>query len=289
LCNRTELQPFNALLLNGILEICESSGFSVSIAKIQYSPGIALAERDLPLLVQSRGADSLIVLGTNYPNLLAYLEGSGWHYVYAGNSFFADQPAEPINCVYFDHRRGGRQAASYLIELGHRDIWYIGDRSLPWYSERYQGYLDAMEQAGLTPRGQIGGFSDDRFLNGFHTAEMLLDQRQPVTAIIGGTNEVAYGVWEALDRKGLQVPKDMSLIAFDDHGRIQGGRPMTTIRVDPEEEGRELARMAIRKIETGAWRLPEVILSPTLVKTGTCNPILTPATQAEIISDHGAA
>ncbi len=272
--NRPVLQPFNSWILNGVLRTCEERGYLVLCARIQYSPASPLAAGDLPRgLRTDAAADAWILAGTNYENLPACLNSLGIRYVLVGNSFFTGSPGGRTDQVRFDHFQGGREAAEYLIQLGHRDIWYVGDLSLPWYVIRYEGYRAAMQDAGLEPHAQIEGLTDDRFLNGFHSTETILREKRPVTAIIGSTNEVAYGAWEAIERQGLQVPNDISLLGFDDERTTYKSRPLTTVSVDAEEEGRQLVKMAIEKIHSPHVHFPEVVIPPQLLRHNTCRPV----------------
>jgi LacI family transcriptional regulator len=276
--NRPVLQPFNALVLNGVAQCCEERGYLVIYERMNYSPASPLSPSDLPQALRTAGAlDAVIVAGTNYPNLVDCLNRIGIPFVLVGNSFFAGPSPQRTDRVGFDHTAGGRLATEYLLQLGHRDIWYIGDLTLPWYVERYEGYNCAMRAAGLESRAQVEGVSDDRFLNGLHSAETILMQKQPVTAIIGSTNEVAYGIWEAVERRGLEVPRDISLVGFDDERTMHKSRPLTNVSVDPEEQGRQLSRMAIAKIHSPEVPSPEVLMPAYLLKYNTCRPIL-PAT-----------
>lgn len=272
-CNRTYLQPFNAWLLNGVVQYCGSHGYLVVYDQFTYPAEVPLLPQDLPHALRMAGAtDGVILTGTNYANLAECLGQIGMSYVLVGNSYIADVPGERFDQVRFDHASGGRKATEYLIQLGHKDIWYIGDLSLPWYVERAEGYRRAMEEAGLQPKTLVEGLSDDRFLNGLHNAQMLLSRKHPVTAIIGATNEVAYGAWEALDDLGLTVPRDVSVIGFDDEHTTVKSRPLTAVTVNPEEEGQQLARMIIAKLLSPGIRVPEVVIQPRLTKNITCAP-----------------
>jgi LacI family transcriptional regulator len=280
--NRPVVQPFTAWVLNGVMQHCEERGYFVLGSIFQYSPASPLSTEDLPRLLRIDSAiDALILAGTNFPNFVDCLESMKIPYVLAGNSFLADAGRSRTDQVRLDHAASGRQATEYLIQLGHRDIWYIGDLSTPWYVERYEGYCQAMRDAGLEPLAQVEGLADDRFLNGFHSAEMILSQNQPVTAIIGGTNEVAYGAWEAAERRKLAIPNDISLVGFDDERTTHKSHPLTTMWVDAEEEGRQLAKMAISKIHSPGVTLPEVIIPTHLVKFGTCRAILSRTPHAQ--------
>jgi len=165
-----------------------------------------------------------------------------------------------------------------LIQLGHQHIWYIGDTSLPWYRTRYEAFEQAMREAGLQPKAQTMALSDDRFLNGLNSVQMLLERRAPVTAIFAGTDDVAYGAWEGLRRHGLEVPRDVSLVGFDGQPGLPRMPSLTSVYVDTNEIGRQLAKMAITKIESKEQILNEVIIPTRLVKRESCRP---PATGSE--------
>ena len=276
LSNRDLLHPFHSRILQGTSAYCEEAGFFVLYSRWNYSADTAPEKLQLPSVLKAHGiADCLILAGTNYPNLLAALDEMGTQYVLLANNFVSSRKKPPVAQVRFDDTRGAFEAARYLISLGHKDIWYVGDISQPWYNNRYQGYLLAMSEAGLQPRGSLTGLSDNRFANGAQCTELILKQGQPVSAIFAGTDDVAYGALEALNRHGLRVPADVSLIGFDDQRNPYQPLELTTIRVEAEEIGRQLARMAISKIREKGKVLPEVIVPTLLIKRGTCQPYTT--------------
>ncbi len=136
-----------------------------------------------------------------------------------------DIPVALVNCfdagalvpsVVPDEVRGGYDATRYLIEHGHRDIGFLNksDR-IPAAAGRFEGYRLAMEEASLPVR-------DDRVLRlvgeqeaGFQGALQLMQQPDPPTALFCFNDRVAMGAYMALQRLGLHVPDDVSIIGFD--------------------------------------------------------------------------
>jgi DNA-binding LacI/PurR family transcriptional regulator len=275
LSNRDFLHPFHSRVLQGVEEYCEESGFFVIYTRFRYSSSVSPAELQLPSVLQSHGiADCVILAGSNFENFTKSLDKRGVEYVLMANNFGALESREPFDQVRFDDLSGAMEATRYLISLGHKDIWFIGDTSLPWYKNRYEGYCKAMKEAGLEILSQTLGLSDDRFLNGLNSIQMILEQDRRVTAVLAGNDEVAHGVWEGLQKAHITVPQDVSLIGFDDQHGMARLQSLTSVRVEAIEIGRQLAKMAIAKIKSKGRRLPEVLLSTTLVKRETCRPLM---------------
>jgi DNA-binding LacI/PurR family transcriptional regulator len=275
LSNRDFLHPFHSRVLQGVEEYCEESGFFVIYTRFRYSPTVAPGDLQLPSVLQSHGiADCVILAGSNFETFTRSLDKRGLKYILMVNNFSSKEKREPFDQVRFDDFDGAFEATRYLADLGHRAIWFIGDTSLPWFLNRYEGYCKAMKERGLEPCAQVIGLSDDRFVNGLGSVSMILDRGKSITAVLAGNDEIAHGVWEGLLKAGLDVPRDVSLVGFDDQhgmGRLQS---LTSVRVDAREVGRQLAKMAILKIKSKARHIPEVLVPTTLMKRETCRPLL---------------
>lgn len=274
--NRNLIYPFHTDVLQSVEEYCAEEGYFVLFTRHNYMPEMPPADLVLPNLLRSRGiADCLILAGMNHRNFLDAIEDLGVPYVLLKNTYTSEEPRPPVDQVGWDDFAGSYEATQYLIELRHRDIWYLGDISLPWYKARFEGYVGAMRDAGLEPRGQTVGLSDNLYANGYSCMEMILDHHFPFTAIFAGYDEIAFGAWDALQRHGLSVPRDVSLVGYHDENQAQFKvPPMTTVHVDKSAVGRQLARMAIEKLKFPGKRIPEVIIPVTLTKRGTTRPLL---------------
>ena len=275
LSNRSFLHPLHSRILQGVEAHCEEAGHFVLFTRFGYQAETAPSELKLPGVLRSHGiADSMILAGTNYQNFVDALDEMSAKYVMLANNFVSSQPRAAVDQVRFNDEAGAFEATRHLIELGHRDIWYIGDTQLPWYRARHQAYVRAMEQAGLQPCAQTVALSDDYFQNGLASARMILDGKKPVTAIFAGTDELAFGVWEGLRQRNLEVPRDISLIGFDNHSGAAKLPQLTSVSVDAEEVGRQLAILAIAKLRPDCKPVPEIVIPTALVKRETCLPKL---------------
>jgi LacI family transcriptional regulator len=135
---------------------------------------------------------------------------------------------------------GGRAATEHLLHLGHRDIAIItGDEDLMCSRERLGGYRAALAEAGITPLPEWIHFGDFQADGGRRAAEKLLDSRHRPTAIFAGSDLQAHGVYEAARARGLAIPRDLSVVGFDDVPMCGWVSPsLTTIRQPLEEMAR---------------------------------------------------
>ena len=129
--------------------------------------------------------------------------------------FDARQLAVPT--IVPDNRGGARTAVEHLLALGHRRIAFIaGNPATGQSGQRQQGYVDAMQAAGLEVDPAL--VVDGAFVQpgGFAATGRLLDLPAPPTAIFAANDEMAFGAIDAINSRGLKVPQDISVVGFDD-------------------------------------------------------------------------
>jgi len=274
LCNGAGINPIHAHLLLGIEQFCSDAGYYTIFTRYMYSPDQNPEHFELPeFLLQPHLVNCVIVAGVNHPNFLLALKAAKIRYVLLGNHVVDLPPGEKrVNQVRYDDYGGAFQAAQYLIQLGHRNIWYIGDTSLPWLLNRYEGFVSAMKAADLEPRVHAYSLADDPFENGHTAVTYILERKYPATAMLCGSEELALGAREALHQHGRDVPRDVSLIGFEHKLTPSRASNVTSISIDTVAVGRELARMAITLNESFGKDQPEVIVPSTLMKRSTCRP-----------------
>ena len=119
---------------------------------------------------------------------------------------------EGVGFADADQRGGGAMAVQHLLELGHRKIAFYGSgihSGVEHFVLRHQGYLNGLEAAGITPNPEWQVSSTVSLLE-------LLQAGNPVTAVFAETDMEAALVARDLQRAGLRIPEDISLIGFDD-------------------------------------------------------------------------
>lgn len=274
LCNGAGINPIHAHLLLGIEQFCSDAGYYTIFTRYMYSPDQRPEDFELPeFLVRPHLVNCVIVAGANYSYFLHALQMAKIRYVLLGNHVVDRSPEEkPMNQVRYDDYGGSLEAAQYLIQLGHRHIWYIGDKSLPWLLNRYEGYVSAMKGADLEPHVHTYSLADDPFENGHAAVTYILERKYPATAMLCGSEELALGAREALRQHGRDVPRDVSLIGFEHKLTHSRSSNVTSVSIDTLAVGRELARMATALDESFGKDQLEVMVPAALVKRSTCRP-----------------
>lgn len=149
-----------------------------------------------------------------------------------------------------DDRLGARLAAEHLLALGHRHVAQLaGDARYGTYADRRSAFAETMRAAGgtcLTLDKSPNNDLADTILQ----TNRLLDTTPRPTAIFLAHDHLAAGVIAAASARGLQVPRDVSVIGFADlaHAALLQP-PLTTVRQDPEAIGRRAAEVLLRRLQ----------------------------------------
>jgi len=162
-----------------------------------------------------------------------------------------DVPGAIAPRLFAENRKGGLLAIRHLIAHGHERIAYVGGpHGLISVDERYEGYCEAMREAGISVDPllvQCSHYYTEVAENNFHT---LWDQQEPPTAIFAGGDLLALGIMRAARKRGLRIPHDFSLVSFDDMPNADLYQPpLTTIRQSAEEFGRRGVEMLLQMLD----------------------------------------
>ncbi len=180
--------------------------------------------------------------------------------------------------VGVDNRQAARSAVNYLLDLGHQRIGFLrGDEAefTTTTMERGQGYQEALQRHGLwTPELVCTlPFQNDRHIGAVDYFQGLKD---PPTAVFANNDHIAYDFIGDLENHGLRVPKDCSVVGFDDIDRFSPRRArLTTIQQPFEQMGWAAAELLLRRLQQGAktgapWQ--HVLLPSPLIVRDTCSP-----------------
>lgn len=151
-----------------------------------------------------------------------------------------DLPDPDVPSVGATNWGGGLAATRHLIQLGHRRIGVIGGPpALLCSRARIDGYRAALDSAGLPYDPGLVRDGTFHHAGGYEAGVELLDLPDRPTAVFAGSDEQAFGVIEAARVAGLSVPRDLSVVGFDDLPISRwASPPLTTVRQPLAEMGR---------------------------------------------------
>ena len=183
-----------------------------------------------------------------------------------------------------DNTRLAKRAVDYLIGLGHRRIAMLcGSSEFATFRSRLEGYQQALREYGIEEDPQLARFAGsrspncgDNFEYGAVGAAELLRLSSPPTAIIAMSDESAVGVLYALQREGKSVPKDISLLCFDDAQLAKYISPSLTVVNIPNTElgfraGSIVHQRILRKENTFGAQMP-ILRDADLIIRDSCGP-----------------
>jgi LacI family transcriptional regulator len=161
---------------------------------------------------------------------------------------FAGDGLDQVGC---ENEAPTRELVEHLAANGHTRIgMVVGIRGLSTTEERVRGYRAAGLEEELIAEG--GSHAD----LAQRATEALLDRDDPPTALVSGNNHMTIGVLRALQARGLRVPDDIALVAFDDFEWADLFEPRLTVIAQPT------ARLGERAVELLLSRLEDPDLPP---------------------------
>lgn len=214
-----------AMLYEALASACAKAGQFAIVATTGDEP---LADRAAALALLQRGVDGLVLSTAREGDDFAQqLTDRGVPYVLALRS-----DGRSLASVGDDHL-GGYLATRHLIDLGHRRIGLIAGPSYASSSRgRAAGYLQAIQEAGLDEDPALKVESTFGIDSGSEAAEKLMSLPKPPTALFAVNDNTAIGALSVLNRLGLSVPGDVSLVGYNDIPIVSRlPVPMTSVRV----------------------------------------------------------
>ena len=210
------------MLLGGMLK-CAEHGYRLIFELVDtHSDHV---ERELAAALASLRPDGVVLTPPHSDNPLICRLLAEHNIPFARIGSHGMNPGIPVT---MDDDGSARAATEHLIGLGHRAIGFIaGSAEYSLSQWRVDGWRQAMEHAGLATGGLLaqGDFS---YASGFVAAEQLLARAERPTAIIASSDQMTLASLEAAGRAGLAVPRDISLISFDNTPIVRFSQPPLT-------------------------------------------------------------
>lgn len=243
--------PFFLELLAGVGEAARERGCDLIISHL--SPA---TYEDVASAMTTSRADGVIFLGqsTLHAAFNRLVETEARFVVWG-----AELPDQAYCSIGSDNINGGRRATLHLARLGRKRIVFLGDLDPPESMQRHRGYLDAVTSFGL-------GIDPDLIVDAHFevesaeaSVEALIRRGVSFDGVVCASDQIALGAVRALSHAGRLVPKDVSVIGFDNVPFSRYSTPaLSTIAQDTMKAGRLMVSKLLDHSGTGAARSERV-------------------------------
>jgi LacI family transcriptional regulator len=245
----------------GLLDAFQGSGFELVVRPVDRASPRLLAE--MTSFVERQKPFGVVLPSPVSENeaLVALLKELGCRYVR-----IASIPLDEPDCMVVSHDgKGAAEAARHLARLGHTRIALIsGPPNFRSSNERRKGFEDGLAECGLALDGALvrqGGYT---YESGVEAARELFALKDRPTAVFALNDEMAAGAYTSAHEAGLSIPRDVSVVGFDDAPiATRLWPPMTTVRLPLREMGRLAGELLLAS--GGRARAPAHDVQPELI------------------------
>jgi len=248
--------PASTLL--GIERAAHEAGYFIVIASLKALNRASVADAVERLSLQ--GVDGILVIAPLQSAAEALLDAPQRLPLVAVEA----GPGDSIPVVEVDQFAGAADATRHLLDLGHETVWHLAGPSDFLESERrVSGWRATLEAAGAEPPPVYVGDWSARA--GYDLGRRLAADRS-VSAVFVANDQMALGVLRAMHEAGRAVPREVSVVGFDDIPEAgYFSPPLTTVRQDFDEIGARSLQLLVREIETGRRQPSAPRVRPELI------------------------
>ncbi|GAA5079551.1 LacI family transcriptional regulator [Thermocatellispora tengchongensis] len=258
--------PFYARVADGVLACARAAGEPVIMGATGDDPE---SESEVIGMLLEQGVDRVVAVPSGATEPWAPAVRAGLTVVFAARHAvgFDDIPA-----VMADERSGIRTAVEYLVGLGHRRIAHLGGHG---QGQRTAAFRDTLTALGLPVDEELIVFGRPARDSAYAAASGLFQNRPDLTAVIAGSNLLGEAAVLAAHELDLRVPRDVSLIMFDDVPWAELCAPPLTVIAPPARDiGYRAAELVLRTPPgRGRGGRSRPVKMPTeLIVRGSCGP-----------------
>ncbi|SON52678.1 LacI family DNA-binding transcriptional regulator [Vibrio tapetis] len=259
--------PFYAELIAGLSHWLEENDSLLFLANAEEN--VARQDKFIESLI-SQNAGGLVLCPAKDTDVsfLNTVRGRGFPIVLAVRPVGEDQ----FDYVGTNNFMGLQAATEHLINLGHRNIAFIGGlEGSQTRSHRLGGYMSKLLEHGISPQEKYILSCGASRPEGAAATKKMLNLNPEITAVIGYQDIVAFGVMRAIKDMGLKVGKDIAVVGFDDVPEATDTIPsLTTISVSARQIGRAAGEILLTRMKGGDKPIKSLIFPPKLIVRSSC-------------------
>ncbi len=257
--------PFFSEMARAIEDMASNMGYNVIFCN---SDNEITKENKYVKLLVSKLVDGVVFIpgGKSFDNLQILINNNvpfvlADRYVEGYESFYG---------VYCQNKLGITKAVDYLVNKGRKRIAFVrGPHSVETSTQRLEGYTETMKKYGLFNEKFI--FENEFTLDGgIETTRKILEFKENIDAIIYSSDIMAFGGIKELIKKGFKIPKDISVIGYDNIEMSEFIEPeLTTVSQPIYEMGKRACQLLINIVNGNETDQKQIYYEPTLIVRGT--------------------
>lgn len=262
-------EPFFSLIIQGIVEECSAQGYFLTLWPVTAAQEQGFYHR----ILRAHHFDGLIMMSSDIDDpILPLLIKDRTPLVLIGRHPYFDE----LTWVDVLNREGARLAVNHLLQLGHRRIATIaGPLQMVAGMDRRDGYKQALLEAGIAIAPELlfeGDFTQE---SGYRCMQQLLALPKRPSAVMIASDTMAAGALLALRERGVDVPRELAVVGFDDlPTSAYTTPPLTTMHQPTDELGATAVRLLVAQLEQPEHAASHVLLPVTLVQRESCGATL---------------
>lgn len=254
-------------IVAGLEEALRRRGYRLILQGTDETCACALAED----IVSRRSADAIAVhVGVMSHPLAAVLTRLQFPHIVLGMPNFESQ----VCWIDNSNTYSGTVAASYLLSKGYGKIAFIGGKYYDLGSTlRLQGVKQGLESAGFQLEDQYIWLGESTRADGFRMTAGLLEQKPLPDAIICANNYIALGCVDAIRSKGIRIPEEIGVMAFDDYPFSQIIEPkLTVVDINVRDMGAQAAKFLVDIIRHPNMQIQTYITTSNVIPRASTRP-----------------
>jgi DNA-binding LacI/PurR family transcriptional regulator len=224
-------------------------------------------------MVQGRKVDGIILLYSRVNDrTMTFLKDAQFPFTMVGRPYKFENE---VTYIDNDNQKIAHDVVDYLYGLGHRQIAFIGGNlNFVVSKDRLEGYQQALRKAGLLYTDSYYIHDDAFKANGDRSIFELMNLEVPPTAIVAHDDLIAYEIIRYLEELSIEVPKDVSIVSFNNHSLSAYVKPpLTSVDISIFELGLEATNFLLEKMINPKTTVKHHFVPTNLIERDSCGSI----------------
>lgn len=260
--NKALQNPFFPEILRGIGSVIHDLEYSMYLSTGETEKEIL---SEVQRMVYGSYVDGVILLYSRINDkVTSFLMELDFPFVIVGKPYDNENV---ITHVDNDNFKAGKEITEHLIQMGHRRIGFIGgSRDLFVTRDRENGYLAALKEAGMEDCESYKIHTEFLESGGREAVEHLLSLTTKPTGLVVSDDLISLGILSMLDKNGIRIPQDISIVSFNNVYLSEITRPaLTTVDIQIQELGAQSAKAIIEKAQNKNEPCKRIIIPHKIV------------------------